>query len=367
MDIALITYPMDTDPSGIGVVVRNLVENIVSVDDRNRYSLLHHAKTGAPVYSGREVLYKRFHYLPCMFSDSFFLYRNSTRFDVVHRFLPGGFLYKVESKVVLTVHDLFFYKHYSFNRKFRVRNLLGRYFNRKMIEGADALIAVSEFTKKEILATFRVDPGKVHVVYNAVAGDAPEGNRGTLEEKYGIRNNYILFVGTIEPRKNLLGLVRAYEILAGKHGVDLDLVVVGKKGWDFRTTLDYITRSRYRDRIRLVGYVPSEDLGLFYRHANLFVYPSLMEGFGLPPLEAMACGCPVLISNTSSLPEVADDPGMMFDPLDLGEITEKCLAVLNDNHVRKANLEQGRKNVARFSWRASAEKLVRIYNSLEHA
>lgn len=367
MDIALVTYPADTDPAGIGVVIQNLVENILRLDKKNNYYLLHFKKTDNPIYRHNEVLYHKIKYMPCMFSDSLYLYKNSNRFDIIHRFSPGGFIYKVKSKLVVTIHDLFFYKNYAFNKKMILRNFCGRYFNRSFISKADAIVTISEFSRQEIVRTFNVDTDKVRVIHCATKSPPKiesEHYKKVLHEKYGISGNYILFVSTIEPRKNLLSLVKAYEILRSRYLVKCGLVVVGKKGWDYKTVLDYIDRSPYRDSIKLVGFVPSKDLSLFYWNASLFVYPSLMEGFGIPPLEAMAHGCPTLTSNTSSLPEVVGDPRMMFTPNNINEIAQKCLEILTDPDARSANIRTGAKNVKRFSWEKSAKQLIELYNSL---
>ena len=188
--------------------------------------------------------------------------------------------------------------------------------------------------------------------------------RTILQSKYGITDNYVLFVGTLEPRKNLLNLIKAFEILKEQYSIDESLVVVGKKGWGYHKTIDYIEKSKYRHAIKFVGFVPTPHLAFFYRHARLFVYPSFMEGFGIPPLEAMTCGCPTLTSNTSSLPEIMQYDEMMFDPNNIDEIVAKCLRILKTPDTEYDNLKKGFEIVNRFSWKKSAEKLIRIYNDL---
>ena len=364
MNIALITYPIEKSPAGLGVLVQNIVENIIELDKQNTYYLLHFTKSDKKIYMKNETLYKYYRHLPVMFSDSWYLYKNSDKFDVVHRFSPGGFIFEIKSKVVISVNDLFLYKAYPFNR--RIRIYLGRYFNKSSLMKADAIIAISQFTKQEILKTFNLDEKKVHVVYCAPNNLAQSSGKGVevLSSNYGIANNYILFVSTIEPRKNLLNLVKAFEILKERYSIDEFLVVVGKKGWDYKKTLDYIDKSKYKNSIKLVGFVPTSHLASFYSNASLFVYPSFMEGFGIPPLEAMKCGCPTLTSNTSSLPEVVGYEEMMFDPNDVNEIANKCLRILKDPKIREDNIKKGLENVGRFSWRASAKKMIRIYNEL---
>jgi glycosyltransferase involved in cell wall biosynthesis len=364
MNIALITYPMETNPTGIGVNVQNIVQNLIDLDPHNTYFLLHFTPSSSPIYSKNEILYKHYKHLPVMLSDSWYLYNNPSQFDIVHRFSPGGFIFKIQTKIVITVNDLFLYKKYPFNRK--TRNYLGRYFIRSSLKKAHAVIAISQFTKKEILKTFGLQEEIIHVLPCApgvISGNL-KNTKEVLSSEYGITYKYILFVSTIEPRKNLLGMVKAYELLREQHHVSEHLVVVGKKGWDYENTLAYINTSRHKDFIHLIGFVPEYDLVSFYQNASLFVYPSFMEGFGIPPLEAMQCGCPTLTSNTSSLPEVMKYQEMMFNPQDPSEIAEKCSRILNDPVFRTDNLVKGAENVKRFSWTASAKKLIEIYNSL---
>jgi glycosyltransferase involved in cell wall biosynthesis len=364
MNIALITYPLDIEPAGVGAHVRNTVEHVIELDKSNTYFLLHFAKSDDPIYKNNEILYTRLKYLPVMVSDSWYLYRNSHKFDVVHRFSPGGFIFNIRPRIIVTVHDLFLYNTYPFNRSSKI--YLARFFNKSSLKKADAIIAVSQFTKQEILKRFDVDERKIHVVYNAPGNVGQDTGKGKeiLAQKYGISNKYLLFVSTIEPRKNLLNFVKSYEILKGRHSIDESLVIVGKKGWDYEKTLEYIEKSPYAGSILFTGYVPPTDLGSFYCNASLFVYPSFMEGFGIPPLEAMKCGCPTLTSNTSSLPEVIGHADMMFDPYDVEEIAGKCLGILQDPKARNENIKKGLKNVQRFDWRKSAEKIISIYNSL---
>lgn len=367
MNIGLITYPIEKSPAGVGTYTYNLVKNVIDMDLDNNYFLLHYKQNSDQIYSNNEILYKYYHYLPVMFSDSLYLYKNPALFDIVHRFAPGGFFCNLKSKLVVTVYDLFMYKTYPFNRKIKI--YLARYFNRMSIKKADAVITISNFSKQEIVNTFKISENKVHVLYCGPGNVDSESNSGKdlLKRKYNLANDYILFVSTIEPRKNLLNLVKAYEQMKKRHSIKESLVIVGKKGWDFKKTLNYIEKSVFRDSIISTDFVSTADLNYFYRNASLFVFPSFMEGFGIPPLEAMSHGCPTLTSNTSSLPEVVNHPEMMFDPDDVEQICEKCLRILQDSTFRENNIKKGIQNVKRFSWRKSAEQIISIYNSLAGA
>ncbi|MBW1781127.1 MAG: glycosyltransferase family 4 protein [Deltaproteobacteria bacterium] len=364
LKIGLITYPMETNPAGIGLHVEKLIENIIDLDRENRYYLLHFTPNDNPVYRNKEVLYTYYRHLPVMFSDSWYLYNHSDRFDIVHRFSPGGFLFRIPCRIVVTVHDLFLYKRYPFNKSLSL--YLARPFNRISLKRADALLAVSQYTRQEIVKTFGLDERRIRVIHNGVdmVADKSENARRVLEREYNIKGGYILFVSTIEPRKNLISLVKAYEVLKEKYFIEESLVVVGKRGWGCKKTFNYIERSKFRNSITFTGFVPKHHLPFFYTHANLFVYPSLMEGFGIPPLEAMQCGCPTLTSNTSSLPEVVQHPEMMFDPEDMDQIVERVIRILRDPVFRQDNMRKGMENAKRFSWRKSAQQIISIYQTL---
>lgn len=368
LKIGLITYPIETNPAGIGVAVKHFTKHLLDIDRRNSYYLLHFTPSSDPLYRNREILYKHYTSLPVMFSDSWYFRNTPHRFDIVHRFSPGGFLFYVKALKVITVYDLFLYKPYPFNRKFHLSIHLGRIFNRRALIKADAVLAGSHFTKQEILKNIPLDANKVHVVYSAPAIDSPPTDpiqsRNILLSEYGISEDYILFVSTLEPRKNLLRLVKAYEILKAHHHRKEWLVIVGKKGWGYQEAEDYIQKSPFRHCIKSVGFVPTHHLSHFYSNASLFVYPSLMEGFGIPPLEAMKCGCPTLTSNTSSLPEVVQHPEMMFNPKDINQITEKIIRILCEPALREDNIRKGMKNAKRFSWRESAQQIISIYQTL---
>jgi glycosyltransferase involved in cell wall biosynthesis len=364
MEIGLVTYPIERSPAGVGTYTYNLVKHILAADTQNKYYLLHYQKSDDPIYSQNEIVYRHFKNLPIMFSDSWYLSRSSQNFDLIHRHAPGGFLFNINSKKIITVYDLFMYKTYSFNRKLKV--YLARFFNKKSILEADAVITISKFSKQEIVNTFNIREDKVHVIYSGpgCVNPVPHNGEEILRNTYQLANNYILFVSTIEPRKNLLNLVKTFEILKDRYHIDEDLVVIGRNGWDYQNTLNYIDASPWRRKIHLLGFVPDSDLGCFYRNASLFVYPSFMEGFGIPPLEAMTYGCPTLTTNTSSLPEVMQFPEMMFDPYNVEEIVDKCQRILTDPIARKDNIQKARVNTRRFSWQKSAEKMIAIYDQL---
>lgn len=273
-----------------------------------------------------------------------------------HLLLP---LYGIPT--VLTVHDLIFRhlpEHHKRLNRWYLNATLPLYCRR-----ASHIIAVSEATRQDLIASYGVAPEKVTVILEAAdpqfKPQSPE-RLAAVRARYQLPETYILFVGTVEPRKNLLRLLRAWEplYLAGDAP---PLVIVGKRGWlaeDFYAALGV---SPAREGVRFTGYVADEDLPALYSGASLFAFPSLYEGFGLPPLEAMACGTAVLCSNTSSLPEVVGDAALTLNPTDVEALREGLRRLLADADLREDMRERGIQRAAGFSWERAAAETYQLY------
>jgi glycosyltransferase involved in cell wall biosynthesis len=267
-------------------------------------------------------------------------------------------------KSVFTLHDLVF-RFYPETHK-----LLNRWFLTLMmprfLQAADAVIAVSEWTKKDAMELYRLDEDKITVIYegvNPLFRPASQERISALRQKYGILNKFILSVGTIEPRKNLTSLVEAYRSLKDQDR-ELQLVIVGKKGWLYEGFFRKLRELGLEEDVIFPGFVSDEDLPTLYSAADLFVLPSLYEGFGLPVLEAMACGTPVITSNASSLPEVTGEAALLVDPHDTGALVRAARAVLDGEELRSELRAKGPKQAARFSWEKAARETLVVYTSL---
>jgi len=263
-------------------------------------------------------------------------------------------------RTVFTLHDLIFLFHPETHKP------MNRWFLTLMmprfLRAADAVIAVSECTKRDAIRFYGIPEEKITVIYEGVnprfRPASPEAIRA-VREKYGLPERFILYVGTIEPRKNLTTLLEAFHYLLGGH--DLRLVIVGKKGWLYEGFFRCLRDLGLEDRLIFTGYVPDEDLPAIYSAADLFVFPSLYEGFGLPVLEAMACGTPVVCSNTSSLPEVAGDAALLVDPTDVRALARVMERVLTDETLRASLRVKGIERARRFSWEDAAQKTLEVY------
>lgn len=235
---------------------------------------------------------------------------------------------------------------------------------------ADIIITVSEFSKSEIVKYLAVPSEKIHVVYNGVDLDHYREIDDTqqienVKQKYGITGDYLLYLGTLEPRKNLESLLTAYMCLKKEQKVIPRLVLAGKKGWLYDSIFEKVKEYGVQESVIFPGYIAAEDTPFLLSGALLFVFPSLYEGFGIPPLEAMACGTPVLTSNTSSLPEVVGDAAILADPLDIQGLKNSMSELINHPELRQMLKEKGKKRAQQFSWSASAEKLLNIYNGVK--
>jgi glycosyltransferase involved in cell wall biosynthesis len=266
-------------------------------------------------------------------------------------------------KSVFTLHDLIFLFHPETHKP------LNRWFLTLMmprfLRAADAVIAVSECTKRDAIRFYRIPEEKISVIYEGVNPRFRPADPETIaavRARYNLPEHFILYVGTIEPRKNLTALLEAFHHLLATH--DLRLVIVGKKGWLYEGFFRRLRELGLGDRVIFTGYVPDEDLPAIYSAADLFVFPSLYEGFGLPVLEAMACGTPVICSNTSSLPEVAGDAAFLVDPTDVCSLAGAMEQALTDEHLRSELMAKGLERARWFTWEKAAAKTLEVYRGV---
>jgi glycosyltransferase involved in cell wall biosynthesis len=236
----------------------------------------------------------------------------------------------------------------------------------RFLKAADVVIAISQCTSRDAVRLYGLDEAKTRVIYAGVSpgfhARAPEAI-SLVRQKYSLPENFILFVGTIEPRKNLTTLLEAYRALKNE-GTGCKLVIVGRKGWLYEGFFRKLRELGLEDEVIFPGFVPDEDLSAFYTAADLFVYPSLYEGFGLPVVEAMACGAPVITSNTSSLPEVAGEAALLVEPTSVEELVAAVRRLLNDKGLQVEMAARGLKRAARFTWEDTARRTAEVYREI---
>jgi glycosyltransferase involved in cell wall biosynthesis len=283
------------------------------------------------------------------------------RLDVLHSpdFIPP---FQRNCKSVITVHDLAFLLYPHFLTK-----EAARYYGQidQAVHRTDHIIAVSQSTRQDTIKLLGVPERKITVIHEAAhpiyRPVDPEEARRHVAGTYGIDREYILFVSTIEPRKNLPGLLQAYRKLLDDYKRPEGLVLAGSRGWLSEEVYDTVKALNLDDRVRFVGRVPSEDLLYLYNAAQLLVHPSFYEGFGLPPLEAMTCGTPIIASNVSALPEVVGDAAILIDPHDVEGLTVAMWRVLTDQDLRASLAAKGLKRAKMFSWQRAAQETLDVY------
>jgi glycosyltransferase involved in cell wall biosynthesis len=290
-------------------------------------------------------------------------------------FVPSHVLPLIHpERCVVTIHDLGF--HYYPEAHTLFQNLYLRWSTRYNARTATRVIADSIATRNDLLRYYRIPEERIEVVYpgrDETLGPVrdPEALQA-VRARYGLREPYLLYVGTLHPRKNLVRLVQAFAVLTnattagpedGRRAepkAEPQLVLAGQKGWLYEEIFDQVRKLDLVDRVVFTGYMPDVDLPALLSGAEAFVFPSLYEGFGLPVLEAMACGTPVICSNVSSLPEVAGEAALQVDPLDVEALAEAMHRGISDAGLRATLVERGYEQVLRFSWRRCASQVLRV-------
>jgi len=364
--------------AGIGRYVRQLVQAVTTLDAQDEFVLVA-AAGGAP--NARSALCAaskpnvKIRALPTSDRQMNVLWHRlrlplpieciTGSLDIFHS--PDFTLPPVRNaRTLLTVHDLSFMRIPACSDPKLLKYLM------RVVPAsarrANVVLADSECTRADVIEMLGVDPSRVQVVY---AGVDDSFQRVTeprvldeVRSRYRLPQHFILGVGTLQPRKNFERLVEAFAMLAGAEGGGPRLVLAGAAGWKYQGIFERVERLGLRNAVLFPGYVADRDLPALYSMADLFVFPSLYEGFGIPPLEAMACGTPVVTSNVSSLPEVVGDAALTIDPTDTVALARAMQRMLNDPHLRSELVQRGAARASNFTWRASAEKLLAAYRGL---
>ena len=292
------------------------------------------------------------------------LFSNVDLFHATDNLLPR--LARVKS--VFTLYDLafrFYPETISAPNRWFLTIMMGRF-----LRSADMVIAISENTRQGAVRLYGISESKIQVVRGGVSARFHPADPEAIDDvkrRYDLPKSHILFVGTIEPRKNLISLLEAFAALREQSN-DRDsaaggskLVIVGKKGWGYNDFFRRLRELGLEGEVLFPGFVPDKDLPAVYSAADLFVFPSLYEGFGLPVLEAMACGTPVVCSNTSSLPEVAGDAALLVDPYDVRGLKDALARLLADPSLRGGLVDRGLRRVTQFTWQKTAEQTLAVY------
>lgn len=298
------------------------------------------------------------------------LYREKNKVDVF--FTPSHYAPRFcPSPVVISVMDLSFI---HFPQMFNLKDLYQlTHWTEYSVKKARKILTISEFSKKAIIKHYKLASDRVVVtypgydtsLYRPISLKDKERSFSDIRKQYGISSKFILFVGTLQPRKNITGLIEAFNILLkDKQNKDLQLVVIGKRGWLYDEIFSKVKELGLKGKVIFADFVQNDDLVRFYSNANCLVLPSYYEGFGIPLIEAMACGCPIVASNLSSIPEIVANAGLLIDPYDTGSIVKAVKQVLNNADLREQLVKLGLKRVQLFNWQKCAKKTYEVLNTI---
>lgn len=351
---------------GISQYVLHLLSALAELDETNQYTVFHSRKDQKTYVPGRRNFSRRDLWTPCHHKwerTALAVELMPHRLEVIHSpdFIPPSFGAK---RRVITVHDL----NFVFFPQFLTEDSL-RYYHGQIawaVKQADRISADSEATRQDLIEQLGVQAEKittVHLAANPLYARpcSPANVRETLQ-RHNLPEGYILCVGTLEPRKNIPALAHAYAQLLRSGAVDVPLVLVGGKGWKYEEVFDTIRELRLEKQVKHLSGIEDAELAQLYHAAGVLVTPSFYEGFGLPALEAMHCGCPIVVSNRGSLAEVAGDAGILLEPEDIDGWSSAILKVLEDSEFRERMIAAGYAQAEKFTWSNAARKTLALYS-----
>jgi len=378
IDARAILNPEKSAPSGVGNYVWHLIKNILDLDSENQYVLFFDFKVrdrDVKRFSRPNVKIKFFpfsdykKYMPGAYSEILGMATYiREKLDVLHVTSP---IYRVPAtyrgKVLTTFYDFAIYRVPELFPKLSAAKTRALYSF--MAKKSDHIIAVSEATQKDAQEFLGYPAEKISMIHNGIDRRFFEPNdfgREKLLEKYKIRGKYILFLGTLEPRKNLARVIEAFSRFkkSGQAGADLQLVVTGKRGWLAEEYFQQVADLEIASDVIFTGYVSGDELKPLYTYSEFFVMPSLYEGFGQTIVEAMACGTPCLVSKVASIPEIVGDAAYFVDPNDTDGISAAMATLANDKNLRENLSEKGKRQAQKFSWEKCARETLEVYKKI---
>lgn len=374
MRIGFDVRPFLKEETGVGIYYKNLLFSLAQIDRSNEYFFFSSSlkdrfpSSKIPPFGNRNF---RDFAFPVRIVNCFwyrlrwppldFFFR--TKLDLTHS--PTPLILPTQGKKIVTVYDLCFLDFPHLADKETRKNFL--HSTEDSLLKADGIVTISRFTKEQLLEKFAVEESKVKVVYLGIDHgcwqDFSSDELAKTESHYSLPSSFLLFVGALEKRKNLLNLIRALKIIH-KRQKKIPLVLAGRKGEEYQRLKDEIRKQSLEPWVKMLGYVPETELKNIYRLASLLVFPSFCEGFGLPVLEAMASGLPVVASQIKGIEEVAQDAALYFDPQDHAEIAEKILLALEDKSLCQKIVARGKKRALDFDWEKTAAETLGFYEEV---
>jgi glycosyltransferase involved in cell wall biosynthesis len=381
LKIIIDATPVDPKPSGIGFYVANLISalNQLQTDENFQLGIVYQPGLkkwlrGDLSFPDSLKHYTHRHVLPLPVRISDLLLASSFKPglsyfekyfdspDILH-----GTNYSVypcnNSLKVMNIYDLTFIKHPQY-----IDSVVKTYTEkvRRCLQWTDLVLTISESSKQDIIEYLQVAPEKISVTplasrYHPNYLSEEQVDKLVKQVKYDFSIPYILFVSTIEPRKNINTIIAAFNLLKQKYKIKHQLILIGRKGWNYESIFTAIETSPWKQEIHHLDYLSDELVALFYSKADVFVYPSHYEGFGLPVLEAMTLGTPVITSNTSSIPEVTGNAAILIEPQDSVQLADGILEIITNSQLRQELINKGKERAKLFSWERTAKATLRAY------
>jgi len=365
---------------GNATYTRELIKGLAKIDQKNDYYLYTYLHKLLSFYKKDIISQRNFHYRAGYFCWPYKFFKKNIenfsqqllprkikkdRIDIFHLTNPLKFNPQIKNFIV-TIHDLCYLKEPDFIKKssmdFCQKNL------QAILDKSQAVIAVSRATKKDILDNFKIRTDKTFVIYEGISEIfKPQLDKNYLKKKFNLNKEYILFIGQLQPRKNLPRLLKAYSQLALDFRKKYQLVIVGRSRNQtiLRELVSLAARLKIKNQVRFLGYLETKDLPYLYSGATVFIYSSLYEGFGLPILESLACGTPVIASNVSSLPEVLGQAGLLVDPYNSEEIKLALEKILTEDGLRDSLIKKGLAQSRNFNWLSTAQETLNLYQQVD--
>jgi glycosyltransferase involved in cell wall biosynthesis len=368
MRIAIDAHTVGTQLAGNVTYITNMIECLAEIDQKNEYSLYVTELGAFEMYDGRWPNFK----VRRIVGYNSRVLRFFLSFNVQLRLHPADIFFVqfnappfTPCKIVTSIHDLSF-EHLPETFKWHSHTQM-KMTIRRTARNAAHIVTCSEYSRQDIIDTYDIAPEKITTIPLAAADwfrpvtDETELNRIRL--KYDLPGDFLLGVGSVQPRKNLVRLIEAYSRLSDKRDLP-PLILVGKKAWLYEDSLMAAVEHGVEDKVRFTDFVPDDDLPGLYTLSTCFVYPSFFEGFGIPPLEAMQCGSPVITGDRTSLPEVVGDAGILVDPFDVTSIADAIGRMLSDGDLRNELRQKGFERARRFSWQRAARETLGVFEKV---
>lgn len=378
MNIAIdIRCLMEKELTGVGEYAFHLLKHLFEIDNKNQYYLFYNSRQNVrpyiPKFPKDNVHYCEFKWPNKLLNLSLFLFKkprldfwmqkhfNIPRLDIF--LFPNISFFQTACLYILTAHDIsfeFFPEFLSIKRRLWHKIVQPK----KIFQNAAGIIAVSNNTRQDLIETYAIAPQQVQTIHSGIATNykiikRDDGRLKEIKKRYQLPEKFVLFLGTLEPRKNIETLIAAFNIFQKQHP-EYFLVVAGKRGWKCAGIEKNISRT---PNVICAHFIRDAEKRYFYNAATMFVYPSYYEGFGFPPLEAMACGCPVITSNNSSLTEICTNAALLINPYDINDL----FRAMNEMLIQETNQlyrQRGIERARQFNWYTTAQKLLNVFNTI---